>query len=128
MKKGPKNVDAYIASTPKEVRGKLNELRSIIRKAAPNATESISYGMPYYSYKGRLVYFRLAKAHIGLYVPTPVLEELKDELGNYYATKATMHLPLDKKLPAALIGKVVKARMRKNWRQSPQSSSESGSR
>jgi uncharacterized protein YdhG (YjbR/CyaY superfamily) len=76
MKKA-KDVDEYIAKAPKEVRGKLKELRAIIKSAAPKAEERISYGMPYYRYKGRLVYFRLSRAHIGLYVPTPVIEEHK---------------------------------------------------
>jgi len=56
MKKA-KDVDEYIAKAPKEVRGKLKELRAIIKSAAPKAEERISYGMPYYRYKGRLVYF-----------------------------------------------------------------------
>lgn len=114
MKKTPKDVDEYIASVPKEVQDKLKELRAAIREAAPTAVERISYGMPYYDYKGRLVYFRLAKAHIGLYVPTPVIEEHKSELEEYEAAKATVRFPLDKKLPIALIGKLVKARMKKN--------------
>ncbi len=70
-----KNVDEYIAQAPKEVQGKLQELRTVIKDAAPNAEERISYGMPYYEYKGRLVYFQLWKKHIGFYVPTPVVEE-----------------------------------------------------
>jgi uncharacterized protein YdhG (YjbR/CyaY superfamily) len=69
MKKTPKDVDAYIAAAPKEVQGKLVELWAAIREVAPTVVERISYGMPYYDYKGRLVYFRLAKAHIGLYIP-----------------------------------------------------------
>ena len=113
-KKAPKDVDEYISTVPKEVRGKLEELRAAIREAAPTAVERISYGMPYYDYKGRLVYFRLAKAHIGLYIPTPVIDEHKTELTDYEAAKATVRFPLDKKLPIALIKKLVKARMKKN--------------
>ena len=110
----PRNVAAYIAAAPKELRGKLQELRTVIRKAAPDAEEHISYGMPYYSHKGRLAYFRLSKNHIGLYIPTPVVEEHKDELADYETTQATVRLPLDKKLPVALIKKLVRARMNKN--------------
>jgi uncharacterized protein YdhG (YjbR/CyaY superfamily) len=110
----PKTVDAYIAAAPKELQGKLKELRAIIREAAPSATEQISYGMPYYSYKGRLAYFSLSKAHIGLYIPTPVIDQHKAELKDYEAEKATIRFPLDKKLPTALIKKLVKARMKKN--------------
>ena len=114
MKKTPEDVDAYIAEAPKEVLGRLRELRAAIREAAPNALERISYGMPYYDYKGRLVYFRLAKAHIGLYVPPPVIDEYKNELTGYKTTKATIQFPLDRELPITLIKKLVKARMKKN--------------
>ena len=110
----PKNVDAYIARAPKEVQSKLKELRAAIRETAPTAVERISYGMPYYGYKGRLVYFGLAKAHIGLYIPTPVIEEHKSALEDYETAAATVRFPLHKKLPVPLIKKLVKARMKKN--------------
>jgi len=111
-----KSVDAYIASAPKEVRDKLKELRAVIKKAAPDAAERISYGMPYYGYKGRLAYFALAKAHIGLYIPLPIIEEHKSELKDYQTAKATVRLPLNKKLPVALIRKLIKARIEENER------------
>ncbi len=60
------------------------------------------------------MYFQLWKKHIGLYVPTPVVEEHKSELKGYETTKATVRFPLDEKLPLALIEKLVKARVRKN--------------
>ncbi|MFN7990572.1 MAG: DUF1801 domain-containing protein [Candidatus Micrarchaeia archaeon] len=113
MKK-PGDVDSYIAGAPKEVQGKLKELRNAIREAAPDAEERISYGMPYYGYKGRLAYFGLAKAHIGLYIPMPVIEEHKKELAGYESFNATVRFPLDGKLPVALIKRLVKARMKKN--------------
>lgn len=110
----PKSVDAYIAAVPKEVQRKLKELRAAIREAAPTAEERISYGMPYYGHKGRLAYFAAFKTHIGLYVPTPVIEEHKSDLEGYETASATVRLPLDKKLPISLIKKLVKARMKKN--------------
>ena len=114
MNKAPKDVDSYIAAAPKEVRTKLRELRAAISAVAPKAEERISYGMPYYGYKGRLVYFAYAKKHIGLYVPTPVVAEHKKELKGYGTSMATVRFPLDKKLPVALIKKLVKARVKKN--------------
>ncbi len=110
----PKSVDEYIASTSKEVRARLKELRRAIKAAAPKAEERISYGMPYYDYKGRLVYFRLAKKHIRLYIPTPVVDEHKKELSDYKTHQATIQLPLEKDLPITLIKKLVRARARKN--------------
>ena len=112
--KRAKDVDEYIANASQEVRGKLQEIRAVIKKAAPNAEERISYGMPYYGYKGRLVYFRLAKNHIGLYVPPPVIEEHEKELKAYGTSTATVRFPLNEKLPVRLIKKLVKARMIKN--------------
>lgn len=109
-----KDVDEYIALSPLEVRYKLKELREIIMSAAPKAQEHIRYGMPYYYYKGRLVYFGLSKKHIGLYIPTPIVEEHKSELNGYETTKVTIRFPLDKRLPVMLIKKLVKARINKN--------------
>ena len=113
MKK-PKDVDAYIAAAPKEVQPKLREMRSLIQKTAPKAVEKISYGMPYYDYNGRLAYFSHWKSHVGLYVPTPVIQEHATELTGYETNKATVRFPLEKKLPVGLIKKLVKARMKKN--------------
>ncbi len=110
----PKDVDAYIAAAPKDVQNKLKELRAAIQKTVPTATEKISYGMPYYHYQGRLAYFSIWKEHIGLYIPTPVVEEHASELKSYETTAATVRLPLDRKLPVALIRKLVKAQMKKN--------------
>jgi uncharacterized protein YdhG (YjbR/CyaY superfamily) len=109
-----KDVDEYIAIAPKEVQDKLKEFRAIIKTAAPSAQERISYGMPYYYYKDRLVYFGLSKKHIGLYIPTPVIEEHKSELKCYETAKATVRFPLDKRLPVMLIKKLIKARINKN--------------
>jgi uncharacterized protein YdhG (YjbR/CyaY superfamily) len=109
------NVDDYIAAqAPKEVQAKLQELRATIKAAAPSAQERISYGMPYYEYKGRLVYFQLWKKHIGLYALSPDVEEHTSELQGYVTTKGTVRFPLDEQLPLALIEKLVQARVRKN--------------
>ncbi len=110
----PKNVDDYIASVPKEFQGRLKDLRAAIKKVAPEAEEKISYGMPYYGYKGRLVYFQLWPKHIGIYLPPPVIEEFKKELKNYVTAKATVQFPNAQKLPISLIKKLVKARVKIN--------------
>lgn len=109
-----KDVSAYIAAAPKSVRPKLKQLRTIIKKTAPKATEKLSYQMPYYGYRGRLVYFACARSHIGLYIPPPVLAEHKQELTSYSTTKATVRFPFDKPLPASLIRRLIKTRMKKN--------------
>ena len=121
MEKGTraKNVDAYIGAAPREFQGKLKELRKAIKDTAPTAGEKISYGMPYYAYKGRLAYFLLAKAHIGLYLTPPVIQEHKEELKEYETAKATIRFSLDKKLPIALIRKLIRARMKLNEEKEP---------
>lgn len=107
-------VDVYIAKAPKNIRNKLNALRSLIKEITPTAQERISYGMPFYDYHGRLVYFALMKHHIGLYIPPPIIEQFAEELRNYKTTKSAIHLPLDEELPKELIEKLVKARMKWN--------------
>ena len=108
-----KDIDAYIAKAPKEVRAKLEQIRKTIREVAPNAEESISYGMPVYD-KGRIAWFGLMKTHIGLYLRPPIIEEHKNELKGYTTTKSAVHFPLDRKLPIALIKRLVRARIKKN--------------
>jgi uncharacterized protein YdhG (YjbR/CyaY superfamily) len=108
------NVDEYIGKAPEEYRGKLDQLRGLIKKCAPNALEKISYGMPYYHYQGRLAYFAYFKNHIGLYIPPPIIENHKEELVNYKISVSAIHFPLDNELPDKLIKKLIKARMKWN--------------
>jgi uncharacterized protein YdhG (YjbR/CyaY superfamily) len=70
--------------------------------------------MPYYEYQGRLAYFMLAKNHIGLYIPPPIIAKHKKELKGYGTSTGTVRFPLEEKLPAALIRKLIRARMRRN--------------
>lgn len=110
----PKNVNEYITAAPKEVQSKLKELRAVIKKTAPKSEEKISYGMPYYGYQGRLAYFSYFKAHIGLYITPPIIVQYKKELIGYTTATATIRFPLNKKLPLALIKKLIKARVKMN--------------
>lgn len=114
MKKTPKNLDTYIAGSPKEVQAKLKELRRTIKTVAPKAEEKISYGMPYYGYKGRLAYFAYAKHHIGLYVMPPVVKDHKKELKKYKTAAATVRFPQSEKLPITLIKQLIRAGIRNN--------------
>ena len=112
--KTARDVSEYIANAPKEVQEKLQQLRTAIKESAPKAIEKISYGMPYYGYKGRLAYFAYAKNHIGFYGMPYSLDELKDEIKDYRTGKATIRLDLNKKLPIGLIKKIVKMGVKKN--------------
>jgi len=109
-----KEVNEYIANAPGEMREKLELVRVAIREAAPEAEERISYGIPYYDYKGKLAYFSFTKNHIGLYVVPPVVEEHKEELKKYFTSKSTVRFPINEELPNRLIKKLVKARVKMN--------------
>ncbi len=114
MRAAAGDVDAYIEAAPEAARGKLAQLRATIKAACPEARERISYQMPYYDYHGRLAYFGVARNHIGLYIPTPVVAEHQQDLAGYEAAGATIRFPIDKPLPLDLIAKLVRARMAKN--------------
>ena len=107
----PTTVDEYIAAAPKETQERLRLVRKVIKKTAPDAEEKLSYGMPYYGYKGRLAYFGFAKGHIGLYIPPPVIQDHAKELEGYETATATVRFPLNQELPLTLIEKLVKARV-----------------
>jgi len=109
-----KSVDDYILSFPKEIQLRLEEIRTIIRKAAPKSEEIISYGMPAYKQEGVLVYFGGYKTHIGFYPTGSGIEAFKQELDDYKWSKGTIRFPLDEKLPLSLITRIVKFRLKEN--------------
>lgn len=110
----PADVDAYIEAAPKEARNKLREIRKAIKSVAPKAEEKISYGMPYYRYKGRLAYFAAFKDHVSLFAMPPIVGATKSELNKYQTGKSTLRFSFDQKLPVPLIRKLVKAGVRRN--------------
>jgi uncharacterized protein YdhG (YjbR/CyaY superfamily) len=110
----PKNIDEYIAGFPPDVQEILEKIRSTIKKAAPDAEETINYQMPTFTLKGNLVHFAAFKKHIGFY-PTPTgIEKFKDELSGYEGAKGSVQFPLDKPIPFALISRIVKFRVKEN--------------
>lgn len=108
-----KTVDEYISSFP-EFRNKLEEIRAIIKEAAPRAEELISYNMPGYKLNGMLVFFAANKAHLGFYPGTSKIEGFEKELAKYNGTKASIHFPFDAPLPTKLISRIVKYRIKEN--------------
>ena len=110
----PKTVSAYIAAAPAPARKMLKQLRSAVRAAAPKAEEKISYGMPYYSHHGRLVYFAAFKNHVSLYVWGRILKRYTAEIRLYQTTRATLQFPLGTRIPVALVKKLVTARRKEN--------------
>lgn len=110
----PRDVDAYIAAAPSEAQPLLRRLREVIKAAAPTAEEKISYGMPFYEYHGRLVYFAGYKNHVGLYAALPADSKYSSELKKYIAAKSTVRFPLRDPLPVALVEKLVRTRVKEN--------------
>lgn len=112
--KAPKTIDEYIAGFPPEVQKILQKIRLTIKKAAPGAHEAIKYQMPTFVLNGNLVHFAAFKKHIGFYpVPTGI-EKFKKELSVYEGGKGSVQFPLDKPIPFALIGRIVKFRVNEN--------------
>ncbi len=105
-----KDVDEYLAGLPGEQRVALQKLRETIRSTAPEATESISYKLPAYKYKGRpLIYFGAARNHCAVYAIDTDLH--KDELVGFDMSKGTVRFSPDKPLPEALVRELVTAKI-----------------
>ncbi len=110
-----KNIDEYIKTFPTGSQFKLQQIRNIVKKLSPTATETISYGMPTFKLNGKnLVHFAGYKSHIGFY-PTPsALTAFEKELSIYKTSKGTAQFKLDEDLPVKLIEKMVKFRIKEN--------------
>jgi len=109
-----KDIDEYIASSPKKLQPKLKEIRAAIREVAPTAQESIHYQIPHFDYRGPLVWFGLQKHHIGLYIRPHILAKHQKDLAGYKTTKSAVHLEFDKPTPVPLIQKLVKTAIKSN--------------
>lgn len=109
-------IDEYLAGLSQEQRAGLEKLRKVIRAAAPEATETISWSMPAFKYKGtQLVGFAAFKNHLSFFPYSGnALKQFEEELAGFTMTKGTVHFSPDKPIPDALVKKIVKARMREN--------------
>ena len=116
MKK-PSSVAAYLRAVPPAPRAALQQLRKTIKAAAPEATELISYGIPGYKHHGMLVYFAAFKNHCSLFgVGAALMKAHQNALAPYKMSKGTIQFTVDKPLPAALVRKLVQARIAENER------------
>lgn len=108
----PKSTDEYISSFPKETQILLQEVRKTIKNVAPEADESISYGMHAYKLNGKvLVYFAGYKNHIGFYATPTGHAEFTEELAKYKQGKGSVQFPINEPMPLDLITKIVKFRI-----------------
>jgi uncharacterized protein YdhG (YjbR/CyaY superfamily) len=110
----PESIDEYIAAFAPEVQSILNQIRSTIATAAPDAHEMISYRMPTFTQNGVLVHFAAFKNHIGLYPPISGDAELEEDVSPYAGEKGNLRFPLDQPIPYTLIGKIVKHKLTQN--------------
>jgi uncharacterized protein YdhG (YjbR/CyaY superfamily) len=112
----PTSVEEYLAALPEGLRVALEQLRKTIKAAAPDATETISYQMPAFRDHGRiLVYYAAFKDHCSLFPASmKVIADHEAELAGYDASKGTIRFHPAKPLPAALVTKIVKARIEEN--------------
>jgi len=115
----PKDVDEYLAGVPEPARSTLKKVRAVIRSVVPReATEVISYRIPTFKYKEMLVSFAAFSNHCSLFPGASPLEAFKDELKDFHTSKGTIQFPVDKPLPAALVKKLVRARIAENEQKS----------
>ncbi len=109
------SVDAYIASFPQDLQGALMAVRQVIGSHAPEAEETIAYGMPAYRLNRRpLVYFAGYKKHIGFYATPTGHEAFAADLARYKQGKGSVQFPLTEPLPLDLIGRIVRWRVQEN--------------
>lgn len=108
----PKTIDEYIAGFPGKVQEALQKIRSVIKRAAPDAEEAIKYRIPTFVLNGNLVHFAAFQRHIGFYPSPSGIEEFKDELSAYNHAKGSVQFPLDRPVPMSLIRKIVKFRVK----------------
>ena len=107
-------VDEYIAAQPSAVQKRLQTIRQTVQQAAPQATERLSYGMPYFGFNGRLLYFSAFKHHIGFYPMKSSINHFSKELSGYKTSVATIQFPHDKPLPLDLIRRIAEFRAKEN--------------
>jgi uncharacterized protein YdhG (YjbR/CyaY superfamily) len=107
MKKAT-SVDAYIKSAEAVAKPFLTAIRTLVKKAVPEAEEVISYGMPAFKYHGMLVYYAAFKDHYSLFPMTKALEAFAPKLTRYKTSKGTIQFSYTEKFPEQLITAIVK--------------------
>ena len=109
-----RSIDEYIAAFPPETQKVLEELRALIKEAAPDATETISYAIPTFDLNGHLVHFAGYERHIGFYPTGSGVEAFKEELKSYKSGKGSVQFPLGRSMPTDLIRRIVAFRVEEN--------------
>jgi len=113
-KETAKNIDEFIMGYPPDVQEILQQLRATIQRNAPDAKETISYGIPTFTLKGNLVHFSAYKKHVGFYPGAEGIAAFAAEFSKYETSKGTVRFPIEQPIPNALIEKVVQYRVQQN--------------
>lgn len=109
----PVDINGYIAGFPKEIQDILEEIRAVVKKAAPAVEEAIKYDMPVFMLHGKnLVYFAAFKNHIGFYGAPTGNEAFAKDFSPYKSGKGSLQFPYNRPMPLALIVKIVKFRVK----------------
>nr|WP_260398810.1 DUF1801 domain-containing protein [Peribacillus simplex] len=108
------SIDEYIIQFPEEVQEILKTIRTVIKNAAPDAEEKISYQMPTFALYGNLVHFAAYKKHIGLYPTSSAISAFEYALSDYKRSKGAVQFPLNKPIPYELITEMVTFRVEEN--------------
>jgi uncharacterized protein YdhG (YjbR/CyaY superfamily) len=112
--RAPSDIDSYIRNEPAPIQKKLRTVRSLIRKAAPKATEKIAWGMPTLYLEGNLIHFAAFKGHLSLFPGTAAILHFKKDLIRYKTSKGTIQIPYDLPIPAALVIQITKYCVKRN--------------
>ena len=114
FRKTAKSFGDYLDRFPKDVQQRLQKMRLTVKKAAPQAKEKISYGIPSFTLNGMLLWFAAFKNHIGFYLRASAIAAFQKELSVYKGAKGSVQFPFDKPLPLLLISRIVKFRAKEN--------------
>ncbi|HWA29222.1 MAG TPA: DUF1801 domain-containing protein [Lacunisphaera sp.] len=106
----PRTVTEFISATDRPARDRLREIRRAVRAAAPEATESLKWGMPAHSLRRILVMYGAFKNHVSLFPGTPTVRAFRKELAKFETSGSTVKFPLDRPIPSALVRRLVAAR------------------
>ena len=107
-------INAYIANFPQEVQHQLESIRKVIKETAPDATETINYGIPTFKLKGNLVHFAAYKNHIGFYPGASGIKAFVPRFSDYHYSKGAVQFPIQQPLPIDLIKEIVLFRVNEN--------------